>query len=663
MRELRGGWRFICGVLVGCWSIFLIYTALTVALHPLLQGGVSLAFGLALVFLLYPLNKDKLQDKSDSLKKKIIYGTKDSPSFLDIILLIISITPCIYIMIAWESVARAVGRYEDYQLIMGAVLAILLLEGTRRALGNVIPIVVLFFLLYALFGEYIPGFFGHSGYSISEILYQTYLMTEGIWGMLTDLTSRVIALFVIFGPVLFAIGIGKGFMDLARFTGGRFTGGAGQIAVVSSAFFGMLSGSAVANVATTGAFTIPTMKKVGYRSEFAGAIEASASSGGQIMPPIMGAGAFVMAEFLNIPYLNVMIAGLIPAIIYFAGVWAGVYIEAKRAGLGKLPPELIPKFSEVFAPRQVMMVFIPVGLLIYLLIRFLPPQLCAAWALIVAMVLYMATSGPFTLKGIWEKIKIIAGAYYSGVTSSLAWLMVMMSCVQMAVTMISLTGFGVKISEIILSLAGMNIFLALIATMITAIILGMGMTTTAAYVIAAAVLGPALAKMGIPALAGHLFIFWFAIKSGLTPPVCIAVFTAAAISGGNWLRLAWISIRLGIGGYIMPFFFVFYPVFLMQGHPLKILSSAILAIIAMFPLEASIMGHWLKPTTILERILFFAGGLAILHPSLITDLLGLLLIVMGLLSQKYLGPIPVIGIRPGYIVKTQSDDKTLKEDR
>ncbi len=663
MRELRGGWRFICGVLVGCWSIFLIYTALTVALHPLLQGGVSLAFGLALVFLLYPLNKDKLQDKSDSLKKKIIYGTKDSPSFLDIILLIISIIPCIYIMVAWESVARAVGRYEDYQLIMGAVLAILLLEGTRRALGNVIPIVVIFFLLYALFGEYIPGFFGHSGYSISEILYQTYLMTEGIWGMLTDLTSRVIALFVIFGPVLFAIGIGKGFMDLARFTGGRFTGGAGQIAVVSSAFFGMLSGSAVANVATTGAFTIPTMKKVGYRSEFAGAIEASASSGGQIMPPIMGAGAFVMAEFLNIPYLNVMIAGLIPAIIYFAGVWAGVYVEAKRAGLGKLPPELIPKFSEVFAPRQVMMVFIPVGLLIYLLIRFLPPQMCAAWALIIAMALYMATSGPFTLKGIWEKIKIIAGAYYSGVTSSLAWLTVMMSCVQMAVTMISLTGFGVKISEIILSLAGMNIFLALIATMITAIILGMGMTTTAAYVIAAAVLGPALAKMGIPALAGHLFIFWFAIKSGLTPPVCIAVFTAAAISGGNWLRLAWISIRLGIGGYIMPFFFVFYPVFLMQGHPLKILSSAILAIIAMFPLEASIMGHWLKPTTILERILFFAGGLAILHPSLITDLLGLVLIVMGLLSQKYLGPIPVIGIRPGYIVYTQSDDKTLKEDR
>lgn len=662
MRELTGSWKIISAILVGCWSIFLIYTALTIALHPLLQGGISLAFGLALVFLLYPFDKNKISETHTSFIGRFFYGTKNSPSLFDIILLVISIIPCIYIMIAWESVARAVGRYEDYQLIMGFVLAVLLLEGTRRALGKAIPIVVLIFIIYSLFGEYIPGFFGHSGYSLSEILYQIYLMTEGIWGLLTDLTSRVIALFVIFGPVLFAIGVGKGFMDLARFTGGRFIGGAGQIAVVSSAFFGMLSGSAVANVATTGAFTIPTMKKVGYRNEFAGAIEASASSGGQIMPPIMGAGAFVMAEFLNIPYLNVMIASLIPAIIYFAGVWAGVYVEAKRCGLGKLPPELIPKFSEVFAPRQIMMVFIPVGLLIYLLVLFLPPQLCAAWAMIVAIALHLLTGGPLTLKGVWERIKIVAGAFYSGVTTSLAWLMVMMSCVQMAVTMISLTGFGVKISEIIISLAGMNIFLALIATMITAIMLGMGMTTTAAYVIAAAVLGPALGKMGIQALAGHLFIFWFAIKSGLTPPVCIAVFTAAAIAGGNWLKLAWISIRLGIGGYIMPFFFVFYPVFLMQGHPIKILFSAILGIIAMFPLEASIMGHWLRPTTILERILFFIGGIAILHPSLLTDIFGLILITIGFLSQKYQVQIPIIGIRPATVTEIHSIDKDQKKE-
>ncbi len=649
MRDLTGGWKVFAAILVGCWSIFLLYTALTIALHPLLQGGISLSFGLALVFLLYPIGKVERTEKSSaSTKDKLLYGTLNSPSWFDVFLLIVAVIPCIYIMIYWEKVARAVGRYEDYQLVLGVILIILLLEGTRRALGKAIPILVLLFLVYALVGDRIPGFFGHAGYQATEICYQLYLMTDGIWGMLTDLTSRVIALFVIYGPVLFAVGVGKGFMDLARFTGGRVTGGAGQIAVISSAFFGMLSGSAVANVATTGSFTIPTMKRVGYKSELAGAIEASASSGGQITPPIMGAGAFVMAEFLNIPYLEVMLAAVIPALVYYAGVWAGIYVEAKRYGLGKLPPELIPKLSEVFAPKQLVMVFIPIGILLILLLMYIPPQICAAWSLIAAMALFMVAGGRWSWKEAWQRIKIIADAYYRAVCTALAWLMVMMSCVQMAVTMISLTGFGVKISEIIMSLAGVNIFLALIATMICAIILGMGMTTTAAYVIAAAVLGPALEGLGLkPPLAGHLFIFWYAIKSGLTPPVCIACFTAAAIAGANWLRLAWIAIRLGIGGYIMPFFFVFYPVFLLKGSPLEIIVMAALAILAMFPLEAAVMGHFIKPTTVLERVLFFAGGLAVLHPSWASDLIGLALIGLGLLSQKYVTlPIPLIGKRP-----------------
>jgi TRAP transporter 4TM/12TM fusion protein len=657
MRELTGVWKKIAALMVAFWSIFLVYTALTIALHPLLQGGISLSFGLALVFLLYPLDKKRISGQSTSLKGKLFYGTINSPSWLDILFLIIAVIPCIYIMVYWEQVARSVGRYENYQLILGVALAILLLEGTRRALGKAIPVLVLLFLGYALLGQYIPGFFGHAGYHYTEIIYQLYLMTEGIWGLLTDLTSRVIALFVIFGPVLFAVGVGKGFMDLARFTGGRVTGGAGQIAVVSSAFFGMLSGSSVANVATTGSFTIPTMKKVGYKSELAGAIEASASSGGQITPPIMGAGAFVMAEFLNIPYLTVMLAAIIPALVYYAGVWAGIYVEAKRYGLGKLPPELIPSFGEVFAPKQLVLVFIPVGLLLILLLMYIPPQICAAWSLIAAMVLFLMIGGPLTPRGAWERIKIIGEAYYRGISTALAWLMVMMSCVQMAVTMISLTGFGVKISEIIMSLAGVNIFLALIATMVCAIVLGMGMTTTAAYVIAAAVLGPALEGLGLPPLAGHLFIFWFAIKSGLTPPVCIACFTAAAIAGANWLRLAWIAIRLGIGGYIMPFFFVFYPVFLMKGAPLEVIAHAGLAILAMFPLEAAVMGHFLKPTTFLERFIFFAGGLAILDPGWATDVIGLGLIGLGLLSQKFLVlPIPLIGRRPGSLSEKRSPD-------
>ncbi|MDZ4165636.1 MAG: TRAP transporter fused permease subunit, partial [Smithellaceae bacterium] len=608
MRELTGFWKVVTGILIGIWSVFLVYTALTLPLHSLLQGGISLAFGLALVFILYPLNESRSRSATGTWADKLVFGTKNTPSALDLLFILLSVTPCLYVMLNWEAIARAVGRYEDYQLVMGAVLALLLLEGTRRALGYAIPIVVIFFFAYAMLGQYMPGFFGHAGYSLPEVLYQIFLMTEGVWGLLTDMTSRVIALFIIFGPVLFAAGVGKTFMDISMVVGGRTTGGAGQIAVVSSAFFGMLSGSSVANVATTGSFTIPTMKKLGYRPELAGAIEASASSGGQIMPPIMGAGAFIIAEFLNISYLKVMSAALIPAIIYFVGIWAGVYVEAKRDGLGKLPLEMIPKFKEVFTARAVMMFFIPVGLLLVLLFMYLPPQLCAAWALISVMVLFIFTGTPLTVKGLWHRTKHIAAAYYDGVSGSLAWLMVMMSCVQMAVTMISLSGFGVKLSEVIMALADVNIFLALLATMVASMLLGMGMTTTAAYVIAAAVLAPALGALGLPILAGHLFIFWFAIKSGLTPPVCIAVFTAAAISGGNWLRLAWIAMRLGIGGYIMPFFFIFFPVFLMEGPWFQIAWATALAMLAMFPLQASLMGYWLKPTTILERVLFMAGG-------------------------------------------------------
>lgn len=657
MRDLTGVWKAITALLAGAWVIFVFYTALTVAFHPLFQGGICLAFGLALVFLLYPLDQKRLSTETFSLRGKFLYGTKSSPSWLDIGLLILAVTPCIYIMFAWEEVARAVGRYETHQLILGGVLGILLLEGTRRALGKAIPIVVLVFLLYAIVGQFIPGFFGHAGYKPSEILYQLYLMTEGIWGLLTDYTSRVIALFLIFGPVLFATGVGSAFMRIAQFTGGRATGGAGQISVVSSALFGMISGSSAANVAVDGPLTIPTMKRLGYRAELAGAIEATASSGGQIMPPIMGAGAFIMAEFLNIPYTHVMLAALIPAIVYFAGVWAGIYVEAKRMGLGRIPPELIPKVREVFFSRETMTFAIALGLLIYLLLRYLPPQLCAAWALIVAMVLFMLTGGPLSLKALWERIKITGWAYYSGVTTALAWLMVMMSCVQMAVTMISLTGFGVKISELILAVGGVNIFLALVATMVTALILGMGMPTTAAYVIAAAVIAPALVGMGFPAIAAHLFIFYFATKSALTPPVCIAVYTAAAISGGSIMRLAGIAIRLGIGAYIMPYFFVFEPAFLMQGEAWEIVVKALLAILAMFPIEAGVMGQWLKPATILERLLFVVGGLALMHPSLVTDLIGLVLVALGLLSQRYLPPIPVIGTRPAGPLKTESEGK------
>ncbi len=640
MRKLTGGWAKLLHMLVAGWSLFLLVTALYMALHPLLMGAISLIFGLAIVFLVYPLHPGKLDAKGGL--GLLLFGSKRAPSILDLGLIVVSVVPCIYIMADWESIVRSPGMYETYQLVLGAGLVVCLLEGTRRALGNSIPILVLLFLFYALFGSYIPGSFGHAGFDLEEILYQLYLMSEGIWGLLTDMTSRLIALFVIFGPVLFATGVGKSFMDISLLLGGRLRGGAGHVAVISSSFFGMLSGSSVANAATTGSFTIPTMKRLGFPAPFAAGIEASASSGGQIMPPIMGAGCFIMAEFLNISYTKVMIAGLIPAILYFVGISCGIWVEAGRHNLGKLPDELMPKVREVFGPKQVLTFALPVGTLIVMLALFLPPQMCAAWALVVAMALYLLLQTEISFV---ERLKTIWGGFFQAVTTALAWLMVMMACVQMAVTIISLTGFGVKVSQIIIDLAGTSLVLAIIATMLTALILGMGMTTTAAYVIAAAVLVPAMQGLGLPALASHLFIFYFAIKSGLTPPVCITVFTTAAIADSNWLRTAWDAMKLGIGGYIMPFYFLFMPGYLFEGELWWILYLILSGTVAMLAIEAGAMGFFKKHSTPLERLIYFAAGLLILGP-LEYSIAGFLLFGLGILLERWDLPIPVLGKRP-----------------
>ncbi len=654
MRELKGFWRLILNLLVGVWGIFILYTALLYALHPLLQGGISLSIGLAIVFLVYPFSKRMLKLNVPKFFQYLLTGTKNAPSFVDLIFIAISLIPCIYIMTHWEDIVRNPGVFEQYHLVLAILLIVSLLEGTRRALGLTIPILVLFFIIYTIAGPHIPGRFGHPGFSFTDILYQLYLMTEGIWGLLTDMASRIIAPFIIFGPILFATGVGSTVMELSTYFGGKIRGGPGHVAVISSSLFGMLSGSSVANAATTGSFTIPLMKKFGFSRSFSSAVEAAASSGGQIMPPIMGAGCFIMAEFLNVPYAHIMIAGLIPAVIYFAGIAAGIWIEAGRTGMGKLPKDLMPELKTILRPNRILGFVLPIGTLGVLLFMFFPAQICAAWAIVVSVVFFTFFGGPFKTKEIISRIKSIWGGLFEGVVKALAWLMIMMACVQIAVSLISLTGFGVKVSEVIIEISGYNVYLALIATMLTAIILGMGMTTTAAYVIAAAVLVPALQQMGVNPLAAHLFIFYFAIKSGLTPPVCITVFTTTAIAGGSWLKAAWNSMKLGIGGYIMPFFFIFVPAYLMKGPAWEVLFIFIGAFVAMFAIEAGVLGYWKKPSTPLERALYIAGGLIMMAPGYWT-FVGLTIFLMGLLLEKFDVQIPVIAKRPEQIIKKQKD--------
>ena len=640
MRHPKGFWKWVGYLFVVLLVLATIYTSLVGAWHPVIQGAVFLSLSLALVFLYFPSSKTKLETETSGVWGKILWGRKESPALLDVLMLIASLVVCGYVLLNWEEITKQRWAYKSYELIFSGTLVILVFEATRRTTGKIIPIMVAIFLGYTLYGEYVPGFFGHPGFPLVEVLYHFYMMTEGIWGLLTDMTSRVIAIFILFGPVLFATGIGDTFMNLARFFGGRFVGGAGQISVFSSAFFGMISGSAVANVMVDGVITIPTMKRLGYKSEFAGAIEASASSGGQIMPPVMGVGAFVMAEILGIPYLEVAIAATIPAILYFYGVGCGIYFNARKYNLGKIPKELMPQAREVFEPRQMLNLLIPLGVLAYLLLLLLPPQLAAGWALVAIMGVFFFLGGGFAPHKIWERIKKLGGGYFDGAVSGLASLMVLSVCVQMSVSLISLTGLAVKMSEVIMELASVHIMAALSAAMAVTMVLGMGMPTTAAYIIGAVVLGPSLINMGIPGLAAHMFIFFYSVLGNVTPPVCVAVYAAASIAGGNWWRMGWIATGLCLPAFLVPYSFVFYPQLLMMGDPLTIVWTTVSACIGILFIAAAVFGFFKKPTNSLERIIFFAGGLLLFDPGLLTDILGVILIAAGWLLQKFWHPEP-----------------------
>lgn len=635
MRQLSRFWKILLYFAVALWIFLIFYTSLFQALHPLLQGGLAVILSSIIVYFSYPVSSKLLKKGENSVFiRLLISGSKTHPSLLDLTLLMFSLIPSLYVLLNWETLVINPGVFETKHLIMGALLVFSLLEATRRSVGIIIPLLVVAFILYTLWGNFIPGRFGHPGFSLIDILYQLYLMTEGIWGMLTDLTSRIIAPFIIFGPVLFATGVGDTIMKLSTYVGGRIAGGSGHVAVISSSLFGMLSGSSVANAATTGAFTIPLMKKTGFTREFAGAVEASASSGGQIMPPIMGAGCFVMAEFLGIPYAKIMIAATIPALLYFIGISAGIWIEAKRRKIKGIPKELLPSLSEILDWRNILGFVLPIGTLLVLLFLFLPPQVCAVWALIVSISFFLLFGGG--IREILARALKIWDSLVEGVVKTLAWLMIMMTSVQIVVSLISLTGFGVKISEFILDLSGYNLYLALFCAMLTSMILGMGMTTTAAYVVAAAVIAPALQKMGLDPLATHLFIFYFAIKSGLTPPVCITVFTTAAIAGANWFRTAMESIKLGIGGYIMPFFFVFFPAYLLKGSLWEISLAFTGATLAMFAIEASLLGYWSNKLNILIRVILLIAGLLLMIPKLLPLSIGFVLFIGSLLFLRIL---------------------------
>lgn len=462
---------------------------------------------------------------------------------------------CAYIALNEAALSDQYGFINGWpQIIMAFGLLVLVLEMARRAVGWPLPSIAFIFLLYGLFGSHIPGEFGHPGLPLNSFL-GTLIITEGgLWGKLTGVSVSVVAVFVIFGAFLNAGEAGQGFMNIAIAAAGRLKGGAAKVSVLSSALFGSISGSASANVASTGMVTLPTMQRLGYPKKIAGAVEAVASTGGQIMPPLMGAGAFVMVELTGIPYTEIILAAAIPAVLYFLTVWIGVNRYAERHDLKPYDADMRPDTAQVV--KTALFFLMPFAALLVVMFSGYTPQFAAAVAIIFAfLLLFTGVDLKLDLNraaGRLEQAAVFAGKQIAMIASIIL-------CASIIVGILGMTGLGIKITSVILSLAGDNLWLALMLTALACIVLGMEVPTTAAYVICVSVAGPALIDLGIEPIIVHLFVFWYALLSTITPPVCGGVFIAASMVGENWLRVAGSAMILGLGLYVIPLAMIQHP--------------------------------------------------------------------------------------------------------
>jgi TRAP transporter 4TM/12TM fusion protein len=602
-RNLKGPAGVICGAIAVLFSLFQLYTAYAGAFPDLIQRSIHIGFSMTLGFLLYAATARSPRERA---------------SYPDLLLAVLGILVCAYAALNYDRIMLNPGESNGWDLAFGVVATVLVLEMTRRILGWILPVIALIMIGYAYLGPYFPDAFAHRGFGWSYIFETLYLSTSGIWGNVTGVSATIMAGFLIFGSILFYTGGGETFVDLAKGIAGRSYGGPAKVSCFSSALFGTISGSAVANVVVDGVFNIPLMKKLGYRPEFAGAVEATASTGGQIMPPVMGAGAFIMAEFISTPYLKIALAAALPALLYYLGVTVSVHFGARKDNLARIPKELIPSIRKTL-PKSASL-FVPVTLLVYLMMTGWDPTTAVLWASVTSVVLYLAGARSFA--ALKDRTFNLVKALEAG-GKSILLVAALCACAQIVIGMVNLSGLGIKMSEMVIGLSLGVEFLGLFLTMTVCLILGMGLPTTAAYVLAASVAGPALIKMGVTPMAAHLFIFYFAIISAITPPVCAAVYAAAAIARSNWLTTGWLAVRMGLAGFVAPFLFVYRPGLLLNGSPVDIVWSALVSAAAIVCLAGAAIGYFGNRCRWYESLLLFGCSSFLIMPGLATDLIGL----------------------------------------
>jgi TRAP transporter 4TM/12TM fusion protein len=610
--------KFVSAILV-CWALVLVYTAGFGALHPTVQGIVIFGqIALIMCFASRPIRKD--------------LPPSAWTSALDIMLILLSIVSCSYVLFRYEFWMSNPASATNVDIFFGTILLFLILEAARRSVGSIIAVIALIIIGYALFGDKLPGSYGHRGFTFYQIIERLYTSGQGFCGLVVYIISTMVAIFIIAGGVFASTQMGQILIDIAKIASGRFRGGGGLIAVVSSALFATISGSGPANVATTGTFTIPMMKRLKFEPELAAAVEAVASTGGQILPPIMGAGAFIMAEMLGKSYLSVCAAAALPGILYFLGALMAIYFEALRLDLPPTPSEEIPKPREVLRWTTCGPLIAFVFTLLYFMLKGNTPQYSCFWAFIVFTFVFGFTTGKKGFTNILHRLwMVLNGFTKSGQT--LIDIGIIALCVQIIISMVNLTGFGIKFSETIYSMAGTHLGLSLILSAALIMVLGMGVPTTAAYLIGVSVVSSGLLALGLNDVGVHLFIFYYACISLITPPVCIAVYIAASIAETSWLKAANKAARLGAAGYIVPFMFIYNPVLLMKGSFFVILLASVSAAIGVIGLAAGLMGFLITKNTILERVILCGGSICLIKPGLITDSVGICLICIVLGKQ------------------------------
>jgi len=621
-RHLTGVIAKVVMLILLSFSFFQLYTGIFGEYTAYIQRTIHLGFALVLIFLLFPISKK---------------ANKQKIALYDYMIALLALIVTCYWPIFYETLIQHIGSITTVQMVIGGTATLLVLEATRRALGLPITIIAILFLIYAYFGPLMPGALAHRGLSLQQIIQTMFFTTEGILGTPLQVSSTYVFLFLLFGAFLVQTGVGTYFNDLAISFAGKRTGGPAKVAIFSSALQGTISGSSVANTVTTGSYTIPLMKNVGYHRNFAGAVEAASSTGGQMVPPIMGAAALLMIEFAGVGYWEIAKAAIIPAILYFTGVWIMTHFEAKRMGLLGMSDEEIPRKCVVL--KKFYLLF-PILLVIWLLFRGFSIEKTALLGILSAIIV------SFILKETRMTPRKFITALTSGARIALG-VASATACAGIIIGVVTKTGLGLKLGNGLIQMAAsiaqnpnMQLILTLIFTMIACLILGMGSPTSANYIITSTIALPGIIALNeqldvsIPVLAAHMFVFYFGIIADITPPVAIAAFAATGISQGEPVKTGLHASKLAIAAFIIPYMFILQPELLMINTTLLEISWIFMtAIVGMIAIGGGMIGYWYRYLHWEERIFSVIIGFLLIYPERLTDFIGFVLFIVMIVFQ------------------------------